>query len=175
MRTGRGSLEPSRKMIYFVDGRSCGSLSAAAVEWSRCTPRLFEHGHLLPAFLPFPPCGSPVPSFLLCSLYQHHALHLLLLSQPSVTLRDFTMSRWLLQPPPPRFSLMSAMPESSARNAPMSSPQHRSRICSYQLPTSATQCFSLIYSLPDVLLAAHIFCSLFMLCWYQKQQDLWEW
>lgn len=42
----------------------------------------------------------------------------------------------------------------------------------YQPPTSPTQCFSLVRPLPDVVLSAHIFCSLFTLCWYQKQRDL---
>lgn len=44
-------------------------------------------------------------------------------------------------------------------------------ICSYQLPIYPAQCFSPICSLSDVVLPAHIFCSLFMLCWYQKQRD----
>lgn len=166
---GWGGLKPFRNMIYFVDGGTSGSIWVPAVEWSHCTPCLFEHGIFFLGFFQFFPLA--VLSHDLCSLYQYQALHLLLPSLSSVTFRDFT-SWWLFQPPPPCFSLMSAMPESSSGNAPMSYPQHRSLICSYQLPTSPTQCFSLVCSLPDVVLAAHIFCSLFMVCWYQKQQDL---
>lgn len=135
------------------------------VSWHSLSPRA---RNLLPGFLPVLPSDSPIPCFLLCSLHQYQALYLLLLSLSSVTFRDLTTSRWLFQSPP----LRSAMPESSSGNAPVSWPQHRSLICSYQLPTSPTQCFSLVCSLPDVLLAAHIFCSLCMLCWYQKQRDL---